>query len=137
MKSSLAHIQINIKAENKNFYKELFLFLGWSVLLEGEGSIGFSCEKGWEGTHLWFSSELKNVTNDYDGSGMNHLAISVNSQKEVDLVTAFLSEHNIQPLFDTPRHRPEFSAPEKTYYQVMFESADKILFEVVYIGTKQ
>jgi hypothetical protein len=35
-------------------------------------------------------------------------------------------------------HRPEFSmSTEETYYQVMFESPDRILFEVVYTGTKQ
>ena len=43
----------------------------------------------------------------------------------------------VQPLFDTPRHRPEFrDDPKETYYQVMFESPDKVLFEVVYSGLK-
>jgi hypothetical protein len=38
-------------------------------------------------------------------------------------------------LFDTPRHRPDFSqSPDHTYYQIMFESPDRILFEVVYTG---
>ncbi len=38
----------------------------------------------------------------------------------------------------TPRHRPEFSqGPDQTYYQVMFESPDRVLFEVVYTGPKQ
>jgi hypothetical protein len=50
---------------------------------------------------------------------------------------ACLQQHGIQALFDTPRHRPEFcSSPDNTYYQVMFESPDRILFEVVYTGPK-
>jgi hypothetical protein len=53
-------------------------------------------------------------------------------------MVVYLREHNVQPLFETPRHRPEFSAgPDQTYYQVMFESPDRILFEVVYTGPKE
>jgi hypothetical protein len=50
----------------------------------------------------------------------------------------YLKQHGIKALFETPRHRPEFSGSEaETYYQVMFESPDRILFEVVYTGPKQ
>ena len=48
-------------------------------------------------------------------------------------------EHvDVAPLVEiTPRHRPEFSASEHdTYYQIMFESPDRVLFEVVYEGPK-
>jgi predicted lactoylglutathione lyase len=59
----------------------------------------------------------------------------VESQNEVDQMVAYLRERNIAPLFETPRHRPEFSQDaEHTYYQVMFESPDRILFEIVYMG---
>ena len=35
-------------------------------------------------------------------------------------------------LFETPRHRAEFTnSPEQTYYQVMFETPDRILVEIV------
>ena len=68
---------------------------------------------------------------------MNHLAISVSSQAAVDKTVVYLQEHNIKMLFETPRHRPEFcSSTEETYYQVMFESPDRILFEVVYLGNR-
>jgi hypothetical protein len=40
-------------------------------------------------------------------------------------------------LFETPRHRPEFSSEDSTYYQIMFESPDRILLEFVYTGPKQ
>ena len=68
---------------------------------------------------------------------MNHLAIATEKQAEVDSVVAYLKEHAIEALFNTPCHRPEFSdGPDQTYYQVMFRSPDNILFEVVYTGPK-
>ena len=134
IKSNLGHLQVNIDPRNKFFYKDLFNFLGWSVLLEDNEFIGIGCEKG---SSLWFTSCTKNVNNDYDGQGMNHLAIAVEKQKDVDETVSYLKQHNIKALFETPRHRPEFcGSPDKTYYQVMFESPDHILFEVVYTGAK-
>jgi catechol 2,3-dioxygenase-like lactoylglutathione lyase family enzyme len=134
MKSSLGHLQINIQVKNLAFYKELFTFLGWSSLYEDENMVGVGCEKG---DSLWFCAGLKDVKNDYDGIGMNHLAVSVEKQSEVDDTVAYLKSHGVPALFETPRHRAEFSGGGNTYYQVMFESPDKILFEVVYTGPKQ
>jgi len=133
MKSNLSHLQINVRPENLGFYKELLTFLGWQVLFEEGEFFGMGCEQG---SSLWFGAGLKDLDNDYDGRGMNHLAFAVDCKGEVDEAAAYLKKHNIPALFETPRHRPEFSSPGNTYYQVMFESPDKILFEVVYIGTK-
>lgn len=134
MKSQLGHIQVNIDLKHLAFYKELFDFLGWSVLYQDEEILGLSGENK---ANLWFAKATKQANNDYDGIGMNHLAISVNSQGEVDEVVEYLKAHNIKALFDTPCHRPEFrDDPKETYYQVMFESPDRILFEVVYTGLK-
>ena len=84
---------------------------------------------------LWFFGGANDAQNDYDGTGLNHLGFLVQTQSEVDQMVSFLDERSIAPLFDTPRHRPEFSKDaEHTYYQVMFESPDRILFEVVYMG---
>jgi catechol 2,3-dioxygenase-like lactoylglutathione lyase family enzyme len=92
---------------------------------------------GANGVSLWFGSEVKPVTNDYDGPGVNHLALSVPAQADVDTVVAYLAEHSIEQLFETPRHRPEFTPSlDQTYYQVMFETPDRILLEVVYTGPK-
>ncbi len=132
IKSSVGHLQININAENLPFYKELMGFLGWSVWYEDPKMLGVGIEQG---TSLWFDGHIKPVANDYDGNGMNHLGIAVPAQGDVDQVVAYLQEHGVKALFDTPRHRPEFcSGPDKTYYQVMFESPDRVLFEVVYTG---
>lgn len=134
MKSNLEHLQVNIDAKNLGFYKELFGFLGWKTLYEDAEVIGVRCESG---SSLWFCPVLKDLANDYDGRGMNHLGILVEKQNEVDQVVEYIQQRNIKPLFDTPRHRPEFARPGSTYYQVMFETPDKLLFEVVYTGPKE
>jgi hypothetical protein len=63
--------------------------------------------------------------------------VSVEKQSDVDETVTYLKAHGVPVLFETPRHRAEFSGGGNTYYQVMFESPDKILFEVVYTGPKQ
>jgi hypothetical protein len=65
---------------------------------------------------------------------MNHLGLCVASMADVDAVGTYLEGKGIARLFETPRHRAEFSHGENTYYQVMFESPDRVLFEVVYTG---
>jgi catechol 2,3-dioxygenase-like lactoylglutathione lyase family enzyme len=133
MKSTLGHLQINIDLANLGFYKDLFTFLGWVVIYDDPEMLGALDHNK---TSLWFG-QMKKAANDHDGIGMNHLALAVPNQADVDETVAYLKKHNIECLFETPRHRPEFSGEGKTYYQVMFESPDHILFEVVYTGPKQ
>ena len=87
-------------------------------------------------TSLWFGTSVRDVLNDYDGPGMNHLALEVPAQSDVDAAVGYLAERGVPALFGTPRHNAEFSSAERTYYQVMFESPDRILFEIVYMGPK-
>ncbi len=132
MQTHLAHIQFNVRPENVPFYRDLMAFLGWKALFDNEGMLGVA---GKSDDSLWFIGEVKAVTNDYDGPGMNHLAIGAASQADVDAVAAYLTQRGVALLFETPRHRPEFVQSEgQTYYQVMFESPDRILLEVVYTG---
>lgn len=134
MQTHLAHIQFNIRPANVPFYRDLLAFLGWQTIYDDEGMLGVA---GQHGDSLWFLGQAKEVDNDYDGPGMNHLGIGAASQADVDAVAAYLGERGVAALFETPRHRPEFSgSEEQTYYQVMFESPDRILFEVVYTGPK-
>jgi len=131
MKSTIGHVVFCIDPKNIPFYRELLEALGWAVWYEDANMLGVGCEQG---SSLWFGP-AKPAANDYDGPGMNHLALAVDSQADVDEMVAYLKAHGVEALFDTPRHRPEFcSSPDKTYYQVMFTSPDKILFEVVYTG---
>lgn len=134
MQTSLSHIQVNVRPQNMPFYKELMTFLGWQPIYDDPNMLGVG---GKDGASLWFAAEAKDVGNDYDGPGVNHLAIGAPSQVDVDAVVTYLAQHDVPALFETPRHRPEFSGDGNTYYQVMFASPDRILFEVVYTGPKQ
>jgi hypothetical protein len=134
MNSTVGHLQININPSNLGFYRDLFNFLGWRVIMDEPEGLGvFDANK----SSFWFGAGLKNVKNDYDGIGVNHIALSVPVQTDVDEVVTWLGQHSVQCLFNTPCHRPEFSGEGHTYYQVMFESPDHLLFEVVYTGLKQ
>ncbi len=134
MKAGFGHIQFNINPQNINFYQELLTFLGWKILHKDDSKLGVGYS---DGTSLWFTPLTLRMENNYDGPGMNHFAFHVESIAEVDEVVEYLGSNGIPALFDTPRHRPEFSnGPDHTYYQVMFESPDRILFEIVYIGPK-
>jgi hypothetical protein len=134
MQTKLGHLVFGIDGKNRGFYRDLFTFLGWQVMFEAEDILAVS-----DSNHisLWFGDQLKAVANDYDGPGLNHLAVHTATQAEVDQAAAYLTEHGMAHLFGTPRHRPEFSQDENsTYYQVMFETPDRILVEVVYTGPK-
>jgi hypothetical protein len=135
LQTKIGHIQFNVNAQNIPFYKSLFSFSGWAIWYEDAAMLGV----GQEGNQsLWFAGGANAASNDYDGRGMNHLGLQVQSQGEVDEMVAYLRENNIPAQFETPRHRPDFSQDsEHTYYQVMFESPDRILFEVVYTGLKE
>lgn len=134
MQTHLAHIQLNVRQANLSFYRDLMAFAGWQTIVDSEGMLGVA---GKGDNSLWFIGHAKEVSNDYDGPGMNHLALGAASQSDVDSAAAYLSERGVELLFETPRHRPEFARSEdQTYYQVMFASPDQLLFEVVYTGAK-
>ena len=134
MQTHLGHIQVNVAAENLPFYRDLFAFLEWPVIHDADGALGVS---GKSNDSLWFIGAAKAVENDYDGPGVNHIGIGAGSQADVDATVVYLHEHGLETLFETPRHRPDFAMSEEhTYYQVMFESPDQLLFEVVYTGPK-
>jgi len=133
MQTTLSHVLFNVEAANIPFYREMLSFLGWKTLYDGDGMLGMGDTNS---TSLWFGSQVKPVTNDYDGPGVNHLALHTTTQDEVDSAAAYLTERGVPLLFETPRHRPEFSSEDSTYYQIMFETPDRILLEVVYTGPK-
>ncbi|MEO9253936.1 MAG: VOC family protein [Tepidiformaceae bacterium] len=134
MNSNLGHIVFSVAAANMAFYRELLGFLGWDSIYDSPEMLGVG---NGGGVSLWFAPATKGTTNDYDGPGVNHVAIAAESVADVDASVAYLREHAVETLFGTPQHRPDFVTDEnQTYYQVMFESPDRILFEVVYTGPK-
>lgn len=134
MHAPLTHMQLNVEAANLPFYRDLFAFTGWKILHDAADMLGVEDANA---VSLWFDARVKPVRNDYDGPGMNHLALGAPDQAGVDAAAAYLAQRGVALLFETPRHRPEFSATAtETYYQIMFESPDRILFEIVYTGPK-
>lgn len=132
--TGISHLQINVRPENFGFYRDLFTFLGWKILYDAPDMLAVA---GKNGESLWFSAGVKDIANDYDGPGVNHIGIAVDAQADVDAAAKMLAGMGVPHLFETPRHRADFSdGPNDTYYQVMFESPDRILWEIVYIGPK-
>lgn len=132
--AKIGHLVYSIDMKNASFYKNLFSHLGWTVLYDVPEMLGMGEPGG--ASSIWFGGATKAHTNDYDAPGLNHLGLHVDSIAAVDAAVDQIKALGAKPLFETPRHRPEFSGPDSTYYQVMFESPDRILVEVVYIGPK-
>ena len=138
MGSWIHHLLFRIDMANVPFYRDLFTTLGWDVAQEDEDVLGVV---GANGELIEFTGTYHpDVTNDYDGNGLNHLAVGVESVADVDAFVAYMAERGIVPLFGTPRHRPDFAkystAEDGDYYQVMFESPDTILLEVIFAGPR-
>lgn len=133
MKSTgLYHLQVNVTPDHAGFYRDFFDWLGWDVVYTHDLAHGV---RGPNGTYLWFESIASDAPNDRDGRGVNHIAIGATSIAAVDQAAAWLRDRGIEPLFETPRHRPEFAANiDAAYYQLMFESPDGLLFEFVWTG---
>ena len=139
MKTGISHVQFIVRSANLPFYKDLFAYLGWQTWVADDETVGVA---GKNGESLWFIGQVS----DADGPGvdqmtvgaMNHLAIDAESQTDVDTVAAHLTGRGVEMLYETPRHRPEFAGSEsETYYQIMFETPDRILLEFVYTGPHQ
>ncbi|OAI40933.1 hypothetical protein AYO38_00695 [bacterium SCGC AG-212-C10] len=134
MNARIGHLTYNVRAANLPFYTNLLTFLELPTIYADDTMVGVA---GKGGESLWFGTDGKDLANDYDGPGVNHLAFATETQGEVDLAVEYLKAQGIHGLFGTPCHRPDFPGEEgETYYQVMFESPDRILFEIVYTGPK-
>lgn len=135
MQSGFAHVEFNVRPDGLPFYEELFSFLGWRTIHKDAASVGLM---GKLRGCVWFNGQVEDVVNVRDGPGLNHFAIGAESIGDVDRVATFLGSKGIKLLFETPRHRPEFSAGEaETYYQIIFETPDAFLIEFVYEGPKE
>jgi catechol 2,3-dioxygenase-like lactoylglutathione lyase family enzyme len=130
----LGHLVFFGDPKNVGFYKDLFDFLGWKSIYDEGGIFGTTDGRGCD---LWFEGESNGAQNDYNGAGLNHLAVITENQADVDATATYLRDKGAELLFGTPCDRPEHAESENhRYYSAMFESPDRILFEVVYTGPK-
>ena len=64
-------------------------------------------------------------------TGINHISFKANSKEDVDKFSKeFLNKNKIKPLYQTPKHFPEYI---KDYYAVFFEDPDRIKIELTYM----
>lgn len=134
IKGTVNHLQINVNTLNFRFYKDFMEKMGFELIMEEPDILGYKSNNN---VSLYFTSPIINSDGNYDTIGFNHLGISVPNMADVNEMVGWVREHDIEPLFETPRHRPEFAEDEDSaYYQLMFESPDKILIEIFYIGKK-
>lgn len=131
MKTSLYHIQINVSDIKKSlsFYKDLFSYFEYEIIMEDETCVGFS-----NGTVDFWIMETEDAfkKNEFHrkNTGLNHLAFQVAQIEDINtFVTEFLAPRNIPALYHSPKAYPEYS---ENYYAVFFEDPDKIKFEIVY-----
>lgn len=131
MPATVHHVHLNIDPANQAFYRDLMAALGWPLVYDADGLLGYGEGPGW----VWIVPRASDRANDRNGAGLNHLALAADSVAAVDAAAAWLRDRGVPALYDTPCHRPEFAwTAGETYYQVMFDSPDGILFEVVYLG---
>lgn len=133
MKSQLGHLVYLIHDFNTNIeiYKFLFAYFDFPVTNEFPGGIGVKITAE-PYQSLWILEATEKQLNHRDSNGLNHIGFTVATAAQVDQFTEeFLKLHNVKPLFDTPRRRPDFEHGDSGYYQVMFELPGGILFEVV------
>jgi catechol 2,3-dioxygenase-like lactoylglutathione lyase family enzyme len=134
VKTHLGHVVVLCKPESVGFFRELFEFLEWKRTYD-DGNIisvsdGGKCD-------LWIEGIANDARNDYDGVGLNHLAVVAERKDDVDAAADYLRGKGVEMLFGTPCNRPEHASSENDlYYSVMFHSPDRILLEVVYTGPK-
>ncbi len=59
------------------FYKDLFAFMGWQTLEDSPVEFGIGPDIF---NSLWFNTGANDACNDYDGAGMNHIGLLVQTQ---------------------------------------------------------
>lgn len=131
--ATVGHLAYLIQDFKKNIevYKKLFEYFGYTVMVDEDYILGVMTPTN---TSIWVLEASEKEKNNRDSNGLNHLGFHVNSRQEVDsFVESFMKPNSIEPLFGTPKDRPEFAGETGMYYQVMFELPGDILFEVVYM----
>ena len=132
--SDIDHLTFSVRPANASFYRDLLTFLGWRLMYDSPDTFGMT---NGGALSLHFGPNTKEIANDYDAPGLNHIGIRTATLADVDAAASYLTERGVELLFETPRHRPDFAgSDDQTYYQIMFETPDRILVEIVYMGPK-
>jgi catechol 2,3-dioxygenase-like lactoylglutathione lyase family enzyme len=130
MKASLYHLQLNVSRAALPFYRELLVYLGYTLMAEDEDTFGAANGT----TDLWIAAtDPRFAPHPFHrkARGLNHIAFRVQTRTEVDrFVAEFLARHSIPTLYNGPRDYPEY---RDGYYAVFFEDPDRLKLEVAHI----
>lgn len=133
MRGTIHHIEFYVKdlAVSRTFYQSLLGKLSYQLYQEWEQ--GFSFKLG--DTYLVFVQvEEPYQKNGYHRKniGLNHLAFSVDSYREVDELREYLLKHSVPLLYD---EKYPFAGGEQ-HYAVFFEDPDRMKLEVAVGNTE-
>jgi catechol 2,3-dioxygenase-like lactoylglutathione lyase family enzyme len=129
MKGVANHIELHVANPDATirFYKDMLGYLEWAPVAEWPGGLGMSDGN----VSIWLFTtpdDKRQQSFDRDATGIGHLGFRVGSQSDVDeFASQYMAQHSIQPQFETPRARTDFSP---NYYQVMFVDPEGLAIEV-------
>jgi catechol 2,3-dioxygenase-like lactoylglutathione lyase family enzyme len=131
MKTFVYHVQINVGEPGAiAFYRALFAFLDYRVLLDTEDALGVSNGT----TDFWLTATppaRRAARFHRKNSGLNHVCFGVAERADVDrFVTQFMRPRSIPALYDSPREYPEY---RPGYYAVFFEDPDRLKIELAHV----
>ena len=131
MKTFLYHVQINVGGPDAiAFYRELFAFLDYRVVVETHDLLGVSNGT----TDFWMIAtppDRRAARFHRKNPGINHVCFGVRERGDVDrFVAEFMRPRGITTLYDSPRDYPEY---RPGYYAVFFEDPDRLKIEVAHV----
>jgi catechol 2,3-dioxygenase-like lactoylglutathione lyase family enzyme len=120
-------VRVNDFERSKAFYGRLFAFLGFTVLDEYPGAIGWTNGK----TRFWIGrAEIPGKTHRIGEVGFHHYAWELGSRAEVDQLQAFLKDELKAEIVDPAGEYYE------DYYAVFFLDPDGLKLEGMKYGEK-
>ena len=123
-------IRVGDFERSKAFYGRLFPFMGFKILDEYPGAIGWTNGK----TRFWIGeadAEGKKVKHRIGNIGFHHYAFELRSRKEVDELGAFVRDELEAEIVDPPGEYYD------DYYAVFFLDPDGLKLEGMKWGERQ
>jgi len=131
VKTFLYHVQINVgDPQAIAFYRELFAFLDYRVVVEAHDLLGVSNGT----TDFWMIAtppDRHAARFHRKNPGINHVCFGVRERGDVDrFVAEFMRPRGIAALYDSPL---EYSEYRPRYYAVFLEDPDRLKIEVAHV----
>ncbi|MCX6815438.1 MAG: VOC family protein [Candidatus Aenigmarchaeota archaeon] len=132
MTVSIDHFKITVTNFNRSklFYSKLFKFFKLKKVFEAGKNSAWHGRIVMFGTKDWtfeLQEGTKKVRFDRQRTGLDHIAFTASSRKDVDRLYEFLVKNNYEAF--TPMEYPEYC---KGYYACFFPDPDGIILEYVY-----